>query len=70
MSYNLLFSLLLLPGTALLPRSLLAIVYALTLCYLFFGISIVADIFMAAIEKITAKKQIINIKNENGEIVG
>lgn len=63
------YSPLLIPGFPLLPRGLLAIVYALTLCYLFFGISIVADIFMSAIEKITSKRSIVNIKNENGEIV-
>lgn len=59
----------LIPGFALLPRGILAITYGLTLCYLFFGISIVADIFMVGIEKITSKKRIVNVKNENGEII-
>lgn len=50
----------------LLPRGLLCVVYGLWLCYLFLGISIVADIFMVAIEKITSKKKIIHEKDENG----
>ena len=48
----------LIPGLALYPKPLLAIFYFLTLCYLFFGISIVADIFMNSIEKIASKKVI------------
>ena len=46
----------LVPGMALMPSGLLAVFYLLTLGYLFFGIAIVADIFMAAIEKITSSK--------------
>jgi hypothetical protein len=42
------------PGTAILPTGLLAIGYCLTLIYLFLGISIVSDIFMSGIEKITS----------------
>lgn len=41
---------------------LLAVAYGLCLIYLFLGISIVAEIFMEAIEKITAKKVIVEIK--------
>jgi len=41
---------LLIPGIPLLPRGLLAIVYGLALVYLFLGISIVADLFVAGIE--------------------
>ena len=48
-------SILLIPGIAILNRGLLAIFYALALIYLFLGISIVAEIFMESIEKITAK---------------
>lgn len=48
-------SILLLPGLALLSRGTLAVMYGLCLCYLFIGISIVAEIFMEAIEKITSK---------------
>lgn len=44
----------LIPGIALLPRGLLAIFYALALIYLFLGIGIVSDVFMAGIERITS----------------
>lgn len=47
----------------------MAIFYCLTLIYLFLGISIVADIFMAGIEKITSKTQIIQIKDSHGQVV-
>tara|TARA_B110000503_G_C7017856_1_gene358491 strand:+ start:157 stop:423 length:267 start_codon:yes stop_codon:yes gene_type:complete len=40
----------LLPGTALLPTGFLVICYAFSLIYLFLGISIISDIFMAGIE--------------------
>lgn len=46
------------PGTAILPKGLLAIAYGFSLFYLFMGIGIIAEIFMSAIEKITAKKVI------------
>lgn len=46
--------LILIPGTALLPRGLLAIAYGLSLIYLFLGISIISDIFMVGIENITS----------------
>jgi hypothetical protein len=42
------------PGTQLLPVGVLAFAYALTLAYLFLGISIIAEVFMAGIEKITS----------------
>ena len=38
------------PGTALLPRGFLVIMYGLALIYLFLGISIISDKFMDAIE--------------------
>jgi len=44
----------LIPGTALLPTGFLTICYALSLIYLFLGISIISDIFMTSIEKITS----------------
>ena len=44
--FNSNYSPVLIPGLALLPRGVLAIGYFFTLCYLFLGISIVADIFM------------------------
>lgn len=46
---------LLIPGVATLNRGLLSVAYGLCLCYLFLGISIVAEIFMESIEKITSK---------------
>jgi len=49
-------SVVLIPGTALLPKWLLAIAYALALIYLFMAIGIISDIFMVSIEKITARK--------------
>lgn len=48
-------SILLMPGLAILSKGTLAVMYGLCLCYLFVGISIVAEIFMEAIEKITSK---------------
>jgi hypothetical protein len=47
-------STLLIPGTAILPNGLLAVFYALALVYLFLGIYVVSDIFMASIERITS----------------
>jgi hypothetical protein len=46
---------LLIPGVATLSTGLLAVAYGLALVYLFLGISIVAEIFMESIEKITSK---------------
>lgn len=43
------------------------LVYFLALCYLFVGVSIVADRFMAAIEVITSQEKEITIKRSNGE---
>jgi len=54
---------------ALLPRGLLAVVYGLTLFYLFMGVSIVADIFMVGIEKITSLKTIVHERDEKGQVV-
>ena len=45
----------LIPGTSLLPNWFLGIVYIIFLGFLFLGISIVADIFMEAIEVITSQ---------------
>jgi hypothetical protein len=45
----------------------LACMYGLVLIYLFLGISIVADIFMEAIEKITSEKVMINIVKRDGD---
>lgn len=46
----------LIPGTTLLPKGVLAITYFIFLAWLFLGISIVADIFMEAIEEITSQE--------------
>lgn len=40
----------LIPGTELLPVAVLAIAYFFTLSWLFMGISIIAEVFMAGIE--------------------
>lgn len=53
---------------ALLPNGVMAVVYCLVLVYLFLGISIISDIFMAGIEKITSSTQIIQIKDESGQV--
>ena len=44
-----------LPGFSLVNNIVLAVVYLLILFFLFLGIAIVADIFMAAIEVITSQ---------------
>lgn len=46
-----------------------AIVYFLTLGYLFLGVSIIADRFMASIEVITSKEKEIIVKRPNGEVM-
>tara|TARA_B110000285_G_scaffold234739_1_gene312786 strand:- start:1999 stop:2829 length:831 start_codon:yes stop_codon:yes gene_type:complete len=56
--------LVLIPGTTLLPKGLLAVMYALFLGWLFLGISIVADIFMEAIEEITSQTKITTFVDE------
>jgi len=47
-------SFMIVPGTSLLDQRFLTVMYFLFLCYLFVGISIIADIFMEGIENITA----------------
>ena len=46
-----------------------AIVYFLGLGYLFLGVSIIADRFMASIEVITSKEREIIVKRPNGEVM-
>jgi len=46
----------------------LTVLYFLMLVYMFMGIAIVSDIFMEAIEMITAQTQIKQIKDEDGNI--
>ena len=48
------------------PREARAVLYFVGLLYSFLGVSIVADVFMCAIEKITSKTKIINIAHNNG----
>lgn len=43
-------------------------VYFLALCYLFLGVSIVSDRFMAAIEVITSKEKEVKVRKPNGEV--
>lgn len=59
---------LLIPGVATLNVGLLAIAYGLCLVYLFLGISIVAEIFMESIEKITSKKITLDVEDSEGNI--
>lgn len=46
-----------------------AIVYFLGLAYIFLGVSIIADRFMASIEVITSKEREIIVKRPNGEVM-
>ena len=45
------------------PREARAVLYFIGLCYSFLGVSIVADVFMCAIEKITYKTKTIHMKS-------
>lgn len=56
----------LIPGVPLISKGLLIVVYFLTLCYLFLGISIVADIFMGSIEVITSHTRAVTYEDDNG----
>ncbi|XP_037910122.1 sodium/calcium exchanger 1-like isoform X6 [Hermetia illucens] len=42
-------------------------IYFLAMCYLFLGVSIVSDRFMAAIEMITSNEKEVKVKQTNGE---
>ncbi|XP_078000888.1 sodium/calcium exchanger 3-like [Glandiceps talaboti] len=46
-----------------------AVVYFAALCYMFLGVSIVADRFMAAIEVITSKEKEVTVRKPNGDKV-
>lgn len=56
----------LIPGTELIDYWVLGIAYFLALSYLFLGVAIVADIFMAAIEVITSQTRRIKYTDEDG----
>jgi len=49
------------------PREARAVLYFVALLYSFLGVSIVADVFMCAIEKITSKTKLIHIAGDSGE---
>lgn len=54
---------------ALSDRIARAIVYFLAMCYMFLGVSIIADRFMSSIEVITAKEKEITVTKPSGETV-
>jgi solute carrier family 8 (sodium/calcium exchanger) len=56
----------LIPGIATLSNGFLAVCYGLCLIYLFLGISIVSEIFMESIEKITAKQVLVKVVSADG----
>ncbi|CAG7822333.1 unnamed protein product [Allacma fusca] len=51
-------------------RAARGIVYFLAMLYMFVGVSIISDRFMAAIETITSKEKEIKVKKPNGETQG
>ena len=57
------------PGQNYWNKGTITFLFGLFLIYLFLGIAIVADKFMAAIEVITSEEKTITQKNENGEDV-
>ena len=56
-----LYSWAIVPGSRLLAPATLAIAYLVALGYCFFGIAIISDIFMEAIEAITAQTKAIEL---------
>lgn len=62
-------SFILLPGFALQNNSWLAVVYFITLVYIFVGVSIISDIFMDSITVITSAKRIVQVRDENANIM-
>jgi solute carrier family 8 (sodium/calcium exchanger) len=59
--------LILVPGTSLMSSGFLGVMYLLFLGYLFLGISIIADIFMEAIEVITSKTSQVDVYDKSGK---
>ena len=49
------------------PKEVRAVLYFVGLLYSFLGVSIVADVFMCAIEKITSKTKQINVASADGD---
>lgn len=60
-------SYLLLPGMTIMDPTLMAVVYFIFLMYLFLGISIIADIFMEAIEVICSKTRSVEVSDKDGK---
>jgi len=58
----------LVPGTSLLPTGTLGFFYFIFLLYLFLGISVVADIFMEAIEVITSSTKDVQVQDKEGKL--
>mmetsp|Transcript_32344 Transcript_32344/g.62174 ORF Transcript_32344/g.62174 Transcript_32344/m.62174 type:complete len:898 (-) Transcript_32344:491-3184(-) len=54
---------LLLPGFPLLDQKLLIVIYMGFLIYLFLGVAIISDVFMASIEVITSKVKVVKSKD-------
>lgn len=57
------------PGLSLLGDAALGVCYLLFLVWLFVGISILADIFMEAIEVITSKAELVQISDADGNMI-
>ena len=57
------------PGLSLLHPAALGIGYLLFLFWLFIGISILADIFMEAIEVITSKSDFVEVPDPDGNLI-
>mmetsp|Transcript_28337 Transcript_28337/g.65125 ORF Transcript_28337/g.65125 Transcript_28337/m.65125 type:complete len:723 (+) Transcript_28337:180-2348(+) len=60
---------LLAPGTNLANRPFLAFIYLVGLAYVFLGIAIISDIFMAAIEVITASEGTKRYRTNDGKMI-
>ena len=56
-------------GLSLMGDGALGFLYLLFLCWLFVGITILADIFMDAIEVITSKSSIVKISDSDGNLI-
>ena len=61
------YSWVMIPGSYMINTPALTIFVLLTLIYLFMGIGIISDIFMEAIEEITAQKKTVEFWDETGK---
>ncbi|CAK0834316.1 unnamed protein product [Prorocentrum cordatum] len=50
------------------PRGLRIVLYLMGLVWLFMGVAIVSDVFMAAIEKITSKKRLVKVASRASRV--